>query len=106
MKAKLISLISLQTPISRILVIASITTFLYIVRYQTLLSIPTISVYSRLNLPLPSIGLTRAYWFLIHGKYYSAWQMNKLIYLVALVIFIIIVIDSTNLILSLKNKKT
>lgn len=103
MKAKLISLISLQTPVSRILVIVSITIFLFVIQYQTLLSLPTISVYSRLNFPLPSIGLTRAYWYLLHGQFNAAWEMNRLVYVVAVAIIGVLTVDVLSIIRSKAN---
>lgn len=44
-----------------------------------------LSLYKRVGLEwMPSIGLTRAYWYLVHGDFTAAWQMNKLIYAVVL----------------------
>lgn len=103
MKNKILNTIGLQTPFSRIAAILSVTTFLYLIHYQSLLSIPTVSVYSRLNIPSPSIGLTRAYWYLIHGEFQSAWNMNKLIYFVAVVLATIVVVDVIRLI---RNRRT
>lgn len=41
-----------------------------------------LSVWQALGVPSPSIGLTRAYWLLIHGDPVAAWERNKLIFLV------------------------
>lgn len=101
-KTHLLNTIGLQTPIARLAVIAIGTLGLYIISYSTLLGLPTISVYSRLQIPSPSIGLTRAYWYLIHGQFANAWRMNKLIYIVALVLVGLVTKD----VLSLKKRNT
>lgn len=80
-KERAINIIGMQTPWGRLVLFFGVTFFLYIVSYSTLLSAPTVSIYSRLHVPSPSIGLTRAYWLLIHGDYDGAWNVNKLIYI-------------------------
>lgn len=45
----------------------------------------TFSVWHRLGIASPSIGLTRAYRLVLHGDFIHAWQQNKLIYVVILV---------------------
>lgn len=44
-----------------------------------------LSLWQRLGIPSPSIGLTRAYWLLLHLDPVGAWERNKLIYAVLLV---------------------
>lgn len=96
-KQWLVDLIGLQTPGSRLTVILGISASLYSISYSTLLSIPTISIFARLHVPSPSIGLTRAYWYLIHGQFGNAWHMNKLIFIVFGVIVGLVVIDSVTI---------
>lgn len=42
----------------------------------------SLSVWQHFDLSSPSIGLTRAYRFLLHGDIIGAWQQNKLIFAV------------------------
>lgn len=91
--ASLSDLIGLQTPPARLAVFSSITLFLVVIPYHTLLSIPTVSVFARVGIHSPSIGLTRAYWYVLHGQFQNAWQMNKLIFLVVPIVLALVVRD-------------
>ncbi|MFZ1483593.1 MAG: DUF2752 domain-containing protein [Candidatus Saccharimonadales bacterium] len=43
----------------------------------------SLSLWQRLGFEgAPSVGLTRAYWHVLHLDFYAAWERNKLIYLV------------------------
>jgi hypothetical protein len=45
-----------------------------------------VSLWAKLGMDwMPSIGLTRAYWLVLHGDFVAAWHRNGLIYLVLLV---------------------
>lgn len=96
-RAHFLGLIGLQTPQARLAVITGVSIALRFVSYENLIKAPSISLYSHLGLPSPSIGLTRAYWLLIHGNFKAAWNMNKLVYLVGFVLFGIVVADITRL---------
>lgn len=85
-------LASLQTRGARLAVIACLTLAIYVVPYQTL-EHARLSLYERAGIPSPSIGLTRAYWKLIHGDPIGAWERNKLIYLVMLVLCVMFIHD-------------
>lgn len=53
-----------------------------------------LSLYKALGLDwMPSIGLTRAYWQLLHGHLTAAWEQNWLIFPVITVGWLIIVLD-------------
>jgi hypothetical protein len=99
---RVLEFLGLQTPISRITIIGGITLALYLIDYRQLLKLPTISLYSLAKIPSPSIGLTRAYWYLIHGKFTDAYRMNRLIYIVAAVVIILAAIDLYRIISSPK----
>lgn len=45
----------------------------------------TFSVWQHLGIEAPSIGLTRAYRYVLHGEFVQAWQQNKLIFVVIVV---------------------
>ncbi|MCX6804708.1 MAG: DUF2752 domain-containing protein [Patescibacteria group bacterium] len=105
MKNRILNIIGLQTPMARLTVFTGTTICLYSISYSSLLQTPTLSLFSRLNIPSPSIGLTRAYWLLIHGDLNGAWQMNKLVYLVALVLAGIIVVDGIALLRKVASTK-
>lgn len=93
LKTHFLNTVGLQTPIARLGVIGIGTLGLYVISYSALLKLPTLSVFSRLQIPSPSIGLTRAYWYLIHGQFANAWRMNKLIYIVAVVLVVLVTKD-------------
>ena len=88
----------MQDPVSRLLIIGTVTLTVALIDYNSLLKIPTLSVYSRLGIPSPSIGLTRAYWYLLHGKWLDAYNMNRLVYLVAAVLIVLVIVDAVNII--------
>lgn len=96
----LLNVIGLQTPVSRLTLISVITLCIYEISYQKLISLPALSLYSRLHIMSPSIGLTRAYWYLIHGQWSEAYNMNRLIYVVAVVIISILAVDSYKIVKS------
>lgn len=85
-----IEVIGLQSPRGRIIffTIASISIFLTPYR---LLS--ELSLWQRLGLDVPSVGLTRAYWHVLHLDVVAAWERNPLIFLVIAVGLPIIILD-------------
>ncbi len=90
---RLRNLIGLQTPASRLFVLGGGSLLLALISYGTLVSIPTISLYDRLGIPAPSIGLTRAYSQLLHGNLQAAWQTNPLVVAAAAAIAGIMITD-------------
>ncbi len=90
-KRLFIELISLNTPYARISFWAIITFLVFIAPYRWL---GNLSVWQKLGWDsAPSIGLTRAYWLLIHGNPMAAWHRNSLIYLVILIGLPILAVD-------------
>lgn len=80
MRPLLLEAVTLSTPRGRLLAFITLTLLIYPARYSWL---------SHLSLWLligwhsaPSIGLTRAYWLLLHGHPSLAWQRNRLIFAV------------------------
>lgn len=83
--------ISLQTKRGRLL-FAFIANVLIFVAPYSLLS--NLSLYKHLGLTwMPSIGLTRAYWHLLHGHLAAAWERNWLIFPVMMVAWSIVALD-------------
>lgn len=92
MREFLFRTISLQTPLSRLLVFGVLTIAIFFSSYDWLAHL---SLWDRFGLEwMPSIGLTRAYWLLIHGDPVGAWQRNGLIYLVLAVGLPILIRDA------------
>jgi len=91
MKKLLIEIVTLQTARGR-LVFASIAhLLLFVVPYAWLADL---SLYKRVGLDwAPSIGLTRAYWLLLHGDLAAAWGRNWLIFPVLAVGWSIVGLD-------------
>ncbi len=88
--------LTLQTPASRVGVFGIVTAFLYAIPYGWL-ERAHLSLYERLHIPSPSIGLTRAYWRLIRLDFIGAWHRNKLIYLVVAIGLPLIIRDIIHL---------
>lgn len=87
----LVELISLSTPRSRLCLWAIATIAIFILPYRFF---ENISLWQRLGWDTaPSIGLTRAYWLLIHGDIIAAWHRNRYIYAVVAVGAVILTID-------------
>jgi len=87
----IIKFISLSQPKARVLFFGSATVVIFFLPFDIL---HNFSIWARLGIPSPSIGLTRAYWLLMHGRPTEAWQMNKLIFLVVLIILSIVISDA------------
>ena len=56
-----------------------VSIFVFFVRPSIL---PDLSIWHRLGIHSPSIGLTRAYRFVLHLHFTEAWRMNRLIFVV------------------------
>ena len=92
MKAILVELLSLSTARARLMVFSGISMLVFVTPYS-FLDHAKLSLYERFHIPSPSIGLTRAYWKLLHGDPSGAWNRNKLIYLVICIIVGILLRD-------------
>ncbi|MBC7581821.1 DUF2752 domain-containing protein [Aeromicrobium sp.] len=74
-----LEILSLSSPRGRLLAFSLATVAIYFSHYHWL---DHLSIWGHLGIPSPSIGLTRAYWLLIHGHPVASWHRNPLIYLV------------------------
>jgi len=80
MKRLLLEALSLQTARGRVLVFVLASVVIFCCRYHWL---DHLSLWGHLGFThAPSIGLTRAYWLLLHGHPVDAWHRNRLIYAV------------------------
>lgn len=80
MRRLFVEIISLQTPRGRLIFFGLVSMLVFIAPYAWLANL---SLWQRLGLSgAPSIGLTRAYWYVLHLDFTAAWERNKLIYLV------------------------
>lgn len=87
----LTEVIGLQTPRGRLICIGIITCLVFIAPYSWLAHL---SLWDRLGWhSAPSIGLTRAYWLLLHGQPRASWHRNWLIFPVLALFFSILARD-------------
>ena len=104
MRKLLLELISLSTPRARLSFWALITFVIYILPYKLF---ENLSLWKNLGWDsAPSVGLTRAYWLLIHNDVTGAWNKNKLIFVVITIGGVILFIDLFKLISSYKNHQS
>lgn len=90
-KSIIVELISLTTPRARLCFWALATAVIFVLPYRLFANL---SLWQRLGWhSAPSIGLTRAYWLLIHGDISGAWHRNKLIFVVIAVGFPVLTLD-------------
>jgi hypothetical protein len=83
--------IALQSPRGRIIFAVLAILFIYLSPYRWFESL---SLYKRAGLTwVPSIGLTRSFWHLIHGDLAAAWERNWLIFPVIFVGLSIVALD-------------
>ncbi len=94
----IIDVIGLQTPRGRLIFFAVAAVFIFMISFEDLQGLPDISLYARLGIPSPSIGLTRAFWHVTHGDFAAAYAQNPLIYPVLLVVCGIILNDIRRLV--------
>lgn len=96
MRKYLIELISLSSPRSRLTFWFIITALILILPYDFFANL---SLWQKIGWEgAPSIGLTRSYWLILRGDFVGAWELNKLIYLVLVVGFIILASDTSKII--------
>lgn len=75
----LFEVVGLQTPRGRLIFFALASLAIFVVPFHLL---GQLSIWQRLGIPAPSIGLTRAYWHLLHLDPGAAWDRNPLIFAV------------------------
>lgn len=103
-KGLFIELISLSTPRARIIFWALATAIIFVLPYRFF---ENLSLWQRLGWDsAPSIGLTRAYWLLIHGDIAAAWERNSLIFVVVAVGVPMLIRDAYTLVRSKTSKYT
>jgi len=86
----MVEIIGLQSARGRLLFFVVITSAVFLAPYHLL---GNLSLWQALNIPSPSIGLTRAYHLLLHGDIHGAWQRNKLIFTILAVGLVILARD-------------
>lgn len=90
----IINIIGLTTPFNRLLVFIGGIVILWILPFDRLQYLPIRSVYETLFHVKPySSGIMRGLSKLLHGDFYGAYEMNKLSYLVLLVVLFLIIKD-------------
>lgn len=95
LKSAIIETITLQSPKGRLTFLAVVTIVVFLVPFAWL---ENLSLWKNIGWEsAPSIGLTRAYWLLLHGDPAGAWERNSLIYLVLVVVVTIVIADITKL---------
>lgn len=72
-------IIGLQTPRGRVICFLAASAAIFVAPYDWLAGL---SLWQRLGIDAPSIGLTRAYWHILHLDPVAAWQRNRLIFVV------------------------
>lgn len=85
-----IETIGLQTPRGRWLFFVIVSIFVFFAPYEILANL---SVWQRLGVPSPSIGLTRTYQKILHLNFQEAWAGNRLIFAVIFIGGIILIKD-------------
>lgn len=89
-----IDIISLTTPQSRIIVFISGLLLLWLLPTKDLPYLPVRSLFVLIfHKGIYSTGITRGVSFILHGKFYEAYVMNKLSFLVLGVVFVILIKD-------------
>ncbi|GEM_PF-1660703 len=89
----LFEIIGLQTARGRVLFFGIVSICVYLLPVNTL---KNFSLWNLLDIHSPSIGLTRAYHYVLHGDFAKAWEQNDFIFVVLIVGIPIIVKDVYN----------
>lgn len=88
----------MATPQARLSLWALLTLIIYFARFNWLTNL---SLYKFIGWEsAPSIGLTRAYWLVLHGKLDAALDMNRLIIVVLIIGIPLLILDAYRLIRS------
>jgi len=96
---KLLYLLSLSKPFSRVIVFSSGLILLFLLPTDKLYYLPIRSIYETIFHFKPySSGITRAVSTLLHGDLKGAWNFNPLVYLIILISIVILIKDLVYLI--------
>ncbi len=74
-----VEILGLQSSRGRIMFFVIGSCCIYITPYSVLSGL---SLWQRLGIETPSVGLTRAYWHMLHLDFTAAWSRNPLIFAV------------------------
>ena len=77
-----IETIGLQSARGRLLFFGIVSAAIFLAPYSWL---SHLSLWQYLGIPSPSIGLTRAYWLLMHGDVMGAYERNGLIFVILII---------------------
>lgn len=95
-------ILTLRTARGRLIAFGFLTTLIFMSPYHWLAQL---SLWQHIGWHgAPSIGLTRAYWLIIHGHPVAAWHRNPLIYAVLIVGIPLLVRDAYTLLLRATGK--
>lgn len=100
----LLEVIGLQTARGRLLFFVILSTLIFVMPYAVLAHL---SLWQRLGFDgAPSIGLTRAYWHVLHLHFDLAWTRNPLIFAVLAIGLPLLTVDSYRLIQKWRSRRT
>jgi hypothetical protein len=74
-----LEIIGLHTPRGRILFFVAVSIAIFLTPYSFLAGL---SLWQKIGIDAPSVGLTRAYWHVLHLDFVQAWVRNPLIFAV------------------------
>ena len=95
-------IVSLSTPRGRLILLSGITVGIYFSEYEWF---SDLSLWQRVGWETaPSIGLTRAYWLVLHGQFTDAWNRNLLIYPVLVAVLSLVMLDILKIVKKIKAK--
>lgn len=90
-----VEIVGLQTARGRLLFFAIASLGIFLAPYDWLAHL---SLWQHLGIQAPSIGLTRAYWRLMHGDIFGAFERNPLIFIVLAIGLSLLALDIRKLI--------
>lgn len=97
-----LSALALRTPKQRLVTWAVLSLLIFMADYSWLAHL---SLWERLGWrSAPSIGLTRAYWLVLHGRWHDAWQRNRLIVPVLVIGGAMLAVDAWRLLRPVRTK--
>jgi hypothetical protein len=89
----LTEVVGLQTARGRVLFFGFASFWIFLLPISVL---KNFSIWQKLGIDSPSIGLTRAYHYVLHGDLVKAWEQNGLIFIILLIGVPIIIKDVYN----------
>lgn len=102
MKRWIVEVIGLQTSRGRLVFFGIVCFVVFLLPTHILANF---SLWSKLDISAPSIGLTRAFHHVLHGNFEQAWQQNGLIFVVLLIGLPLLAKDVYNVTKKLANKE-